>query len=252
MPIVEPYAISDPFSTAGKVNMNYQIVPFTYITRSTAVQAVLRSEQLLAVPGTGPTSAFGSGYKGSGAFNDRYYIDLNQTLIGFNNMFTTGTTDGSGSTPDIFRSASQICNIWLVPAGLSPALTYSTTPAFWTSTTANKGGILTGDNSRERPYANIYPRLTTKSNTYTVHMRVQTLKKIKSTDPTTWVEGSDVISGEYRGSTTMERYLDTSNTTSATGTVMPDYATQSQPLAAGLAIDNYYKFRVVETKQFTP
>jgi len=27
MPVVEPYAISEPFSTAGKVNMNYQIFP---------------------------------------------------------------------------------------------------------------------------------------------------------------------------------------------------------------------------------
>ena len=247
MPIVEPYAISDPFSTAGKVNMNYQIVPFTYITRSTAVQAVLRSEQLLAVPGNNNSNA---GYKGSGAFNYRYFIDLNQTLTGFTNMFTTGTTDGTGSTPDIFRSASQICNIWLVPAGLSPALSYSVSPtaqSFWLNTTT-KGGILTGDNSRERPYANLYPRLTTKSNTFTVHMRVQTLKALKSTDPTfsTWVEGSDIITGEYRGSTTMERYLDTSDTT------IPDYATLSQPLSAGQAIDNYYKFRVIETKQFTP
>ncbi len=32
MPTVEPYAISEPFSTAGKVNMNYQILPYTYIT----------------------------------------------------------------------------------------------------------------------------------------------------------------------------------------------------------------------------
>jgi len=44
----------------------------------------------------------------------------------------------------------------------------------------------------------------------------------------------------------MERYLDTSDTT------IPDYATLSQPLSAGQAIDNYYKFRVIETKQFTP
>ena len=39
MPIVEPYAISDRLSTAGKINMNYQIQPFTYIERSTGIQA---------------------------------------------------------------------------------------------------------------------------------------------------------------------------------------------------------------------
>jgi len=241
MPVVEPYAISDPFSTAGKVNMNYQIVPFTYLTRSTAVQAAMRSEQILAVPGNK-----GTAYKASGAFNYRYFLDLDQTLTGFTNMFTTGTPDGTGSTPDIFRSASQICNIWLVPAGLSQ--TYSTMQTFWLDTTANKGGLLTGDNVRERPYANLYQKLTTKSNTYTVHMRVQTLKQVKTVDPTfaSWVEGSDLTTGEYRGSSTIERYLDASSSS------IPDYATLTQPLAAGQSIDNFYKFRVIETKQFTP
>ncbi len=27
MPVVEPYPISEPLSTAGRINMNYQIVP---------------------------------------------------------------------------------------------------------------------------------------------------------------------------------------------------------------------------------
>ncbi len=51
MPVVEPYAISEPFSTAGKINMNYQIMPFTYITRETGVRAVLAAERMLAIPG---------------------------------------------------------------------------------------------------------------------------------------------------------------------------------------------------------
>src|SRR5690606_12660623 len=50
MPIVEPFAISEPFSTAGKVNMNYQIVPFTYLTRSTGLRAVLKSTRMMAIP----------------------------------------------------------------------------------------------------------------------------------------------------------------------------------------------------------
>jgi len=33
MPIVEPFAIGNHFP-GGKVNMNYQIIPFTYITRT--------------------------------------------------------------------------------------------------------------------------------------------------------------------------------------------------------------------------
>ncbi len=228
MPVVEPYPISDPFSTAGKINMNYQIVPFTYITRSTGIQAVLKSEQMLAIP---PTD--GATYKTSKATNRRYFIDLGQTLNGFTQRFANS---------DIFRSASEICGIWLVPAGSGDS--YSQMQSFWTAAGSNSGA-LTGDNARERPYANIYPRLTTKSNTFTVHYRVQTLQKIK-TDPNQgqWVEGQDVVTGEARGSVTLERYLDTSDTR------IPDYATETSPNPE--PIDDFYKFRVIESKQFTP
>lgn len=241
MPVVEPYPISDPFSTAGKINMNYQIVPFTYITRSTAVQAVLRSEMLLAIPDKDGVNSYNI-YKSSNAAtnNRRYFIDLAKTLTGFTTRFATG---------DIFRSASEICNIWLVPAGTPTVQTYLGMQNFWKMTTgANTGpnnGALTGDNVRERPYANIYPRLTTKSNTFTVHYRVETLKKVPSTAVTQFVEGTDVVTGSFRGSTTLERYLDTSDTR------IPDYASVSQT-PTPTAIDNFYKFRVLETKQFTP
>ena len=50
MPIVEPYAISEPFSTAGKVNMNYEMMPFRHIERSTALRAVLHSVRVTAFP----------------------------------------------------------------------------------------------------------------------------------------------------------------------------------------------------------
>jgi uncharacterized protein (TIGR02600 family) len=224
MPVVQPYPISDPFSTAGKINMNYQIVPFTYIGRDTAMRAVLRSEQILALP-----TSLDNTYK-SNVSNMRYGLDLDQTLVGFTNRFNTN---------DIFRSASEICGIWLVPAG--QGLTYNSMPSFWA------GQLLTGDNVRERPYADIYPRLTTKSNTYTVHYRVQTLKSAVSSTPGTWTEGKDLITAEYRGSSTFERYLDTGDYT------IPDYATaDTTPGATSQTIDAYYKFRVIETKQFTP
>jgi len=48
MPVVEPYAISEPFSTAGKVNMNYQIAPFNYITRNTALRGVFCGSMIVA------------------------------------------------------------------------------------------------------------------------------------------------------------------------------------------------------------
>ncbi|MCA9458050.1 MAG: Verru_Chthon cassette protein A, partial [Nitrospira sp.] len=50
MPAVEPYAISEPLSTGGKVNLNYQILPFKHITRSTALRGVFKAEYMLCVP----------------------------------------------------------------------------------------------------------------------------------------------------------------------------------------------------------
>ncbi len=244
MPVVEPYAISDPFSTAGKINMNYQIVPFTYMTRDTGIRAVLRSEQILALPLSDDLT-----YKNTAIHNitpsRRYYLNLDETtgtLAGFTARF---------SANDLFRCAAEICNIWLVPSGTTPALTYVGMQSFWNPspvpTTGTANGMLTGDNVRERPYTNIYPRLTTNSNTYTIHLRVQILKKVLGTPAGQWVEGSDVVAGEYRGSSTIERYLDTTE-------AIPDYAAAST--AASLAslppMDDYYKIRVVETKQFVP
>ena len=192
------------------------------------MQAVLRSEQMLAIPTSdGPT------YKLPGATNRRYFIDLLQTLTGFTNRFVTD---------DIFRSASEICSIWLVPSGLSQS--YASMQSFWTGT-GTVNGALTGDNVRERPYADIYSRLTTKSNTFTVHFRVETLKKVPTSPVAQWIEGTDVITGDIRGSSTIERYLDTSDPR------IPDYASAANPLAQP-AIDNFYKFRVIETKQFNP
>ena len=56
MPVVEPYPISEPFSTAGKVNLNYHIAPFGYITRSTALRGVLTPMRVSAVAGTASNS----------------------------------------------------------------------------------------------------------------------------------------------------------------------------------------------------
>ncbi|HSI87283.1 MAG TPA: Verru_Chthon cassette protein A [Candidatus Methylacidiphilales bacterium] len=221
MPIVEPYPISDPFSTAGKINMNCQIVPFTYIKRETGLQAVLRSEQPLAMQDSDCKT-----YKvqSTAYANRRSYLDIDQTLTGIRRRFADN---------DLFRSESEICSLWLVPQGQ----TYDAMQTFWQTRT------LTGDNVRERPYANLYPRLTTRSNTYTVHFRVQTLKKAKNGAPVTeWNETNNLVTSDFRGSSVIERYLDTANT------AIPDYATAVNPAP----LDNFYKVRVIETKQFNP
>ena len=238
MPVVEPYAISEPLSTAGRVNMNYQILPFTYIKRSTAVQAALHTEWITAIPiGRVTDAGRKSGGPGTSSAtlnsrNSRWPLNLsttNGTLVGFEQRF--------GSN-DIFRSAAEICSILLVPTNSTWSAV--TGGSFWPNYS------LTGDNSKERPYARIYPKLTTKSNTYTVHYRVEVLKKRPNSTPATWTEGQDKVLSTYRGSTTIERYVNPRDTS------LPDYATLTIPVTGTNALPNFYKFRVAGERQFNP
>jgi uncharacterized protein (TIGR02600 family) len=237
MPVVEPYAISEPLSTAGRVNMNYQILPFTYIKRPTAIQAALHTEMILAIS----NALSGSDRKAAEtnvAFlsrNSRYRLNVNTnsgTLRGFEDRFASG---------DIFRSAAEICSIPLVP-NVSGA-SYSTMATWWPNYS------ITGDNTKERPYARIYPKLTTKSNTYTVHYRVEVLKKSpNSASQNTWADGTDKIISTYRGSTTIERYVNPRDPR------LPDYAsiTTLPPPVTANPLPNFYKFRILGERQFNP
>ena len=235
MPVVEPYAISEPLSTAGRVNMNYQILPFTYIKRSTALRAALHTEWMLTIPAANA----GSKTIGGNNITNVYRLPLNLntnngTLRGFENRF--------GSN-DIFRSAAEICSIPLVPTNSTwTSVNDISTTGFWRT---NSG---TGDNSKERPYARIYPKLTTKSNTYTVHYRVEVLKKSpNSSKPETWSDATDKVISTYRGSTTIERYVNPRDPG------LPDYASITPfPPTGTNALPNFYKFRILGERQFNP
>jgi uncharacterized protein (TIGR02600 family) len=200
--------------------MNYAIAPFNYITRKTGMAALLRSEKIPAIA----TSVAGT-YKSSNATtttSTRLNLDINETLKQWDDKFAAN---------ELFVSPSQVCDQHLVPVGQ----TIAGMPAYWTT------NALTGDNSRERPYTNLLGRLTTKSNTFTVHFRVQVLKKSPATPADQWVEGRDTVASEYRGSTLIERYIDPNNTS------IPDFAT-----ATTANIDDYYRFRVIQTRRFAP
>lgn len=243
MPIVEPYAISEPFSTAGKINMNYEIMPFRHVKRRTALHALLKGTSMTAIPDTEVANykaQTGTAY----AANYRLEIDpdhLNGTLKGFENRFASG---------DIFRSATEICTISLVPrtnAGppTYPAASYSTMDTWWES------HRLTGDNLREAPYNQLYPRLTTRSNTYNIHLRVQSLKKSRAGNPAEWDEDLDLVGSEYRGSCLIERYVDPNDPE------LPDFASPNDLNANGTAdneetLDPYYQYRIVQRRQFSP
>jgi uncharacterized protein (TIGR02600 family) len=221
MPMVEPFAISDTFSTAGKINMNYQILPFSYIKRDAGLRAVLKSEELLCI-----SRSSGTRYKTWGdaaTMNFRKPIDADETLRQWESVFASGT---------LFRSPGQLCELYLVPEGA----TLSGMESFWNQ------HVLTGENARERPYANLHPRLTTQSNTYTVHYRVQVIQKARSAPVDRFDPLRDRIVSETRGSATVERFLDPTSPT------LTDPAAETMPSS----LQGQHQFRIVKTRRFNP
>jgi uncharacterized protein (TIGR02600 family) len=246
MPIVEPYAISEPFSTAGKINMNYGIAPYSWIQRSTGIRAALHSVRVAAFP----TNDY-SRYK-TNALSRNYRLPLNrdETLKASDDLFAQFPSQIDSG---FYKSAAQICERFLYP---KVDVTGGTLSTKWTSgenqiRTFWKDHALTGDNLREKPYGDLYPRLTTKSNTYTVHMRVQTLRKAPGSNPLVWKEGTDKVTAEYRGSSTIERYIDPNDrrfTRSHPDTIKnEDYIDVDTN-----SLEPAYHFRVVNTKRFLP
>lgn len=232
MPVVEPYAISEPFSTAGKINLNYQILPFTHIRRATALHAVLAGEVIHAVPNEDapnykvfPDAGNQNGFWGSSQ-NKRwhYKVDAEKTLVQFDERFAQGRA---------FISPSEICDIHLIPQNAEGVNSAADMQAFW------QRHRLTGDNTRERPYAGIYPRVTTRSNTFRIHYIAQTIHKARSSGPAVMAE-ADRISGEFRGSTLVERHLDPNQPG------LPDFALN----ASGETLDHFHQFRVLQTQRF--
>ena len=221
MPVVEPWAVSEPWSTAGKINLNYQILPFTHLRRATALHGLLRSEEMLMV-----RTNQANQYKGSGALPQvRYPIDPEATLVQFEERFAAGGA---------FRTATEICEVHLVPAGHPDNPTAAAMESFW------QAHAVTGDNSRERPYANLQPRLTVRSNTYRVHYRVQSIQKARSTPADRFVPGEDRVNGDRRGHYLVERYLDPNDP------AIPDHATD--PSAP--AVDGFYHYRIEQPVRF--
>jgi uncharacterized protein (TIGR02600 family) len=304
IPVAEPYALSEPMSTAGKINLNYQIVPFTYIKRQTALRAALATEKIAQV-----SSNQANAYRGlegltvdgtskpypdnlSVIVNSHYPIDLDLTLSQFESKFANW---------DVFRSASQICEEFLVPMDIPNTLLYGTaatshadasddfldadsmgnyplpatpvtsatlltgvakfaadwyTPISQATTAASPAPFaMVGDNVREQPYAHMYGKITTKSNTFTVYYRVQALKSPPSVGATVWNEAQGAVTGEYRGSTTLERFIDPNEGTTTAGVFtpsVPDAVTAVSNGTVPTSLEKYYKWRVVENHQFAP
>ncbi len=286
MPVVEPYAISEPLSVAGRINLNYQMLPFTNIRRATGMHALMKGEFLTSIPrqvSLGGNKAGVVAMKGRKGFNatlwdtfanekaqgagdssDGIYIhrpiNVTETLAQFDERFKLDNGVPAASQGP-FRSASQICEVHLIPGmGQGESGSSASSPAnlknltatsrkgqmdnFWTNNPA------TGDNIRERPYANIYARATSRSNTFRVHIRAQVIKKARSTSPTVFDPDKDTVLSEYRGSTLLERYIDPNDNSDP----IPDYAALTDPINSPAArpLDTFYRFRALETKRFNP
>lgn len=252
MPVVEPFAISEPFSTAGKINMNYRMVPFSYIKRSTGLHGVLKSEEPLAIPndmskvyklwdhetsdhpwlpsqGRGnldPQTREDWKAAAEGKVPMRKRINIDETLKQFEEKFDSNA---------LFTYPSEICDIHLVRE--NETLNEYKDQTFWA------GHVVTGDNVRERPYANIYPRLTTRSNIYRIHTRVEMIRKSRESPPDQFSKELDSVVGRYRGSTLVERYID------PTKANQPDYAA---PGESNEDLFDSYHFRILESKRFSP
>lgn len=227
MPVVEPYAISEPLSTAGKVNLNYSMLPFPYIKRATGVAAVMKSEQMLVVPNWA-AQHYKKYQVTNPSWNFRFPIDFKETSRQFDSRFKEG---------GLFRTATEICEIHLVPKRKQNRVKLEGMDDFW------EKHALTGDNSRERPYSNIYPRITTKSNTFRVYCRAQVIKKGRDSDPRSFDSKLDTVVAEYRGDCLFERYVDSNHMD------IPDYATN--PEAKESVLDQY-QFRILQDRRFAP
>ncbi|MES2738560.1 MAG: Verru_Chthon cassette protein A [Verrucomicrobiota bacterium] len=292
MPVVEPYAISESFSTAGKINLNYQMLPFTHIRRATAVHAAMKGEIMAAIPNADYEQSkavrTGWGTNGSSApifrseADAKYWhrsIVLDQfrtdaklwwqennkdnlvqgTLRQFEERFNFSNNLPTGFRGGLFRTASQLCEIHLIPSAVPGATAEGNVISSETKVPSDRNEAMaqfwgahcaTGDNTRERPYANLYSKFTTRSNTFRVHVRAQAIRKARrSVAADEFNPDLDLPSGEFRGSFLIERYIDQTDMQEAGNNV--DYASAGNPFALQ-PLESYYRFRVLESKRFAP
>lgn len=256
IPIVDPFPASEVYSTSGKINMNATIEPFgDYIRRETALRAALTGIGIPVVDGddkiTGtkraPNDQIPKFTLANAVFwttgNDGRFIPEFLDTEWIQPLNIDDTLDGIRAyldTNEVFRSATEITQISLVP----DSTTLSGYASFWQQDRYKH----TADNLREEPYAQAYARLTTRSNTFKVHYRVQVLQKSAATPDNQWVEpvaandGSpvDAIVAEYRGHSVIERYLDPNAS-------YPDYTTASNPPL----LSTFYRWRTLLSTRFS-
>jgi uncharacterized protein (TIGR02600 family) len=255
MPVVEPWAISEPFSTKGTINLNQQILPFTNIERTTALHALMRGERMYAIPNEAAKQ-----YKdpNSSTATYRQFINPKETMTQFTKRYKEGKDmEEQQLAFNTFRSASEICEVWLAPENnkgdgaplklkdvIGSINGAGVVTGFWAD------HRLTGDNLRERPYSNLYPRVTVRSNVFKLHMVAQTLQKATSENPKSFDSVKDSVTAEWRGSCMIERSIDPRDPLLD----KIDYTNLNSKIISPTVtpkLDQYYTYRVTEVKQLT-
>ena len=252
-PVTAPWPMSADFATEGKVNLNHQLMPFTWVQRATALHGAFKGVRITAIP-TAALDEQGDSAKGrsDGSPLDltfRYEIDEEKTVDGLNQHLDNGA---------VFRSASEICEQFLVPRritghtydgnGCSPANPAGVQAAdmatWWNGAAGDPTDAFeaTGDNLRESPYAQLYPRLCTQSNVYSVHYRVQVLRQARGAPANAWDDTRDHVSAERRGSCVIERHL------ARQANPLPDPATNS----SARSLHEAQTFRILSQTPFGP
>ncbi len=240
-PVVRPYALSFPAASSGKVNLNTAIVPFTYLRRETALHAALESERVTTPSNSKAIFTSYNGQSSGDFLGGSIYspVDIQLTLDGIRRRFDEG---------ELYRYPSEICDIFLVPQ-VKEFNSYdeNTFNGYWKD--IRQTGLV-GDNERERPYASLYPKLTTKSNSYVVHVRAQVIRKARSGKVDEFDSEVDSIGGEWRGSFHLERTLPPSEPG------IPDYAQELRfPTDQGGAppsLEKFHRIRIERVERFAP
>ncbi|MEO0416495.1 MAG: Verru_Chthon cassette protein A, partial [Verrucomicrobiota bacterium] len=268
MPVVEPYAISEPMSTAGKINPNFGMHPFRHVKRASSMLGVFRSEYMLCVPNTWSRDykhnhGQGRGYhwRDAPTGGQLYRRRLRSTIqeSGTINQFVDKFDSG-----EVFKTSSAITEIHLIPEDVSVRLggaggydigTYTPTVGQMSNGKYWEDHRLVGDNSREKPYTNIQARMTAKSNTFKVHYRGQVITQatVSDRDYNFFDPEMDSATGEYRGSSIVERYMDPND-----GRI-PDYtgelsnvAEVSFTVGGKEVVGEFYRYRILNPTRFSP
>ena len=109
---------------------------------------------------------------------------------------------------------------------------------------------LSGDNVREAPYAHLYPKITARSNSFTVHVRAQVITKVRSSLPTAFDPKRDRVDGEWRGSFGLRRQLD------PTDDRIPDYAVKTLSSLGSAngepTLDELHQIHITNVRRFNP